>query len=1136
MSTNPFSPTIPKSHDNQLTWEGLAGAAQTLAIASLAQAEKKPLLLITPDVHTAEICHRELQFFTQDTNLKLHLFPDPETLPYDHFSAHEDLTSDRLRVLYHLPKLINGIVITAITTLMHRLPPTHFVEANSFVWKTGDKLNLTDMQNQLAKNGYQHVGEVMQHGEFAVRGAIIDIFPMGSDTPFRIDLFDDEIDTIRSFDPETQKSIEKTPRIDLLPAHEYPLDDEGITHFRQQWRALFPGNPAESPVYQQISQGQPIGGIESYMPLFFDQTATLLDYLPENTTLILFANTAQKAENFWADIEHRYEQYRHDRMRPLCTPDSVFCPVNQLFADAKRFTQIRLSSSTTTLPDCQVDHRKKNPLTRLENYIATNPSRLLICAESTGRREIILDLFKKQKINVSLVQNWQHFLNSDDQIGLTVAPINNPLVLNDPPITLLTEAQLFAQFVSQARREKKRAQDPNMLIKSLAELQIGARVVHIDHGVGEYIGLEKIATDEVESEYLTLAYADGDRIYVPVDALHLINRYSGADEKQVALNKLGSNQWKRAKQKAAKQIRDVAAELLKIYSERAARPGHAFAKPDEIFFKFKEAFPFEETIDQHQSVAAVIQDMTSNQSMDRLVCGDVGFGKTEVAMQAAFLATQDNKQVAMLVPTTLLANQHYQNFCDRFADWPIKIAVLSRLQSAKIQKQTIDELKLGKIDIIISTHKLLGEQIKFKDLGLLIVDEEHRFGVRQKERIKALRAHVDILTLTATPIPRTLNQSMSGVRDLSIIATPPAKRLSIKTFVHDFNHSLIREAVMREILRGGQVYFLHNDVKNMPGFVNTLKGILPEISIRYAHGQMPEKQLEQTMSDFYHQRFQVLVASTIIESGIDIPSANTIIINNANQFGLAQLHQIRGRVGRSHHQAYAYLLVKDKKALTKDAEKRLDAISELEDLGVGFQLATHDLEIRGAGELLGEAQSGHMHAIGFSLYMELLDEAVAALKTGKEPPTDIERETGPDINLHISALLPESFIADVHIRLMLYKRLSSCESFEDIQALKSEVIDRFGLLPDSAQHLFSIAALKLRAQNLGIAKIDVRKDQGFIYFCEKPNIDPKIIIDLIQKEYKTYQLQGASTLKFTVSNSEAAAKIEQIDKIISRFE
>ena len=1138
MLINPLHPLLPTENDNLITWDGLMGAAASLAVTTLASSLSRPVIVITPDALTAEKMYREITFFNHHS-LPLYLFPDRETLPFDHFSPHEDLTSERLHILSRLPSLQQGIVITAVTTAMHRLPPLSFLQGTTFSWKIKDIFDLTSQQKQLIDAGYRNVEQVMQHGEFAVRGSIIDIFPMGSARPFRIELFDNEIESIRSFDVDTQQSIEKINMIQLLPAHEYPLTEESISRFRSQWRAQFSGNPAESPVYQHISNGQPIGGIEYYLPLFFENTATFFDYCPQDSISVSVGEgVSGHADIFWKEIKTRYTQLNVDKTRPLCEPNKIFLPTNEFFGALKPFTQIKVSNVNTDprslIPDTTVDHRAKNPLEKLTQLLETHSGKILICTESTGRREIISELLKKNNLTAAVVSGWRDFLSQQNTLSLTVAPITNPLILCDEKIIVLTETQLFGHQMIPTRRTKKPIQDPDTIIRSLAELQPGALVVHVDHGIGKYVGLQKITTDDVESEYVTLEYADRDHIYVPIHALNVITRYSSNSE-NTPLNKLGTNAWEKAKKKAAEQIRDIAADLLRIYAEREASVGFAFPKPSDDFFAFRQAFPFEETIDQRKAIDAVIEDMTKSKCMDRLVCGDVGFGETEVAMQAAFLSAINGKQVVVLVPTTLLANQHGENFQDRFSEWPIKIAVLTRLQTQKTQNEIIEKIKEGKIDIIIGTHKLLNQKIQYHNLGLLVIDEEHRFGVAQKEKIKSLRAHVDILTLTATPIPRTLNMSMTGMRDLSIIATPPVRRLSIKTFVHDYDETLIREAILRETMRGGQVYFLHNDVQNMPTMVETLRTIVPEVSVQFAHGQMPEKQLEKTMGDFYHQRFQVLISSTIIESGIDIPTANTIIINNANQFGLAQLHQIRGRVGRSHHQAYAYLLVKNKKSLTKDAERRLDAISELEDLGVGFQLATHDLEIRGAGELLGSAQSGQMEAIGFSLYMDLLDETVKALKSGEKPPETFSRPLGPEINLHISALFPENYIHDVHTRLMLYKRLSECETDEAIDTLKTELIDRFGLLPDPAHHLFALAHLKIQAKHMGIKKIDVNKQYGHLYFHEKPNVNAKKLIELIQQQYKTYQLAGKDTLRFKTPSDKADERIRCVGELLDKL-
>ena len=1139
MKKNVLEPPIPQGSQQQLRWSGLSGSSTSLALSRLAEKQHAPILLITPDQHMAYERLCELQFFTK---LPILSFPDWETLPYDHFSPHEDLTSERLATLFRVTQLQQGIIVAAIPTLMHRLAPRAYLQSHSFLLKLGDKLDLKKLREQLVATGYHHNEQVMMHGEFAIRGSIVDLFPMGAQHPFRIELFDNEVESIRLFDTETQRSQNKTESIFILPAYEFPLTEEGITLFRTNWRAKYPGNPLNAPIYQSISRGEAPQGIEYYLPLFFEQMETFFDYLPK-TTLIVLANGAnEQATLFWQEINERFEQCRYDTSRPLLDPAEGFLPVNELFGKLKPFAQIKLTHDKanvifdTEMPiELPVNHRDKAPLQSVDTFLKHFEGRILFCAESTGRRETLLDLLKEINIKPTLYDNWHAFLNDNTGIGITVAPLNQGLILHHPKLALITESQLFGKQVMQRRLRKHRELDPNLLIRNLTELNIGAPVVHIEHGVGRYRGLQHIKTGNIEAEYLTLEYAGNDKIYVPVTSLHLICRYTGSDPEHAPLQKLGSKQWEKIKDKANKKIRDVAVELLDIYGRREAAIGFAFAKPDKDFIQFREAFPFEETPDQEKAINDVISDMTKARVMDRLVCGDVGFGKTEVAMQAAFLAVQGGKQVAILAPTTLLAAQHYENFKDRFADWPVRIGVLSRLQTPKEQKQTLENLTKGSIDIVIGTHKLLNPDVKFKALGLLVVDEEHRFGVRQKEKIKSLRANIDILTLTATPIPRTLNMSLTGTRDLSIIATPPERRLAIKTFVHESNPALIREAVLRESMRGGQVYFLHNEVATMNATAEKLQTIIPEARIAIAHGQMRERALERVMSEFYHQKYNILVSSTIIESGIDVPSANTIIINRADKFGLAQLHQLRGRVGRSHHQAYAYLLIPPEKVLTRDAKKRLEAITSLEDLGAGFMLATHDLEIRGAGELLGEEQSGQMQAIGFSLYIELLDKAVTALKEGRDPALEEPISSGPEIDLQESAFIPENYVMDVHMRLTLYKRLSSCETENDIQQLKAEMIDRFGLLPEVTQTLFSIAHLKLKIAPLGIKKIDVGKNNGSFQFDDKPNIDLAKMVMLIQKEPKSYQLQGTSKLKFVLDADNTDKKIATIECVLKKL-
>lgn len=1142
---SPNNPPSLKAHDNKVSWNRLPGASLSLAISQFARQNSMPAIVLCEDVNTANRLFLELSYFAGGQFPVLQ-FPDRETLPYDHFSPHEDLVSQRLTTLSRAADLKQGIIVTSIATIMHQLLPPEYLLSHSFLLSISDHLDLITFRNRLTLGGYQHVEQVIKHGEFALRGSIIDIFPMGHNHPYRIELFDNEVESIRSFDPDDQRSIEKVSRIQLLPAREYPLTDESIALFRQRWRDKFSGNPMESALYATISQGEPAAGIEYYLPFFFEKTANFFDYLPENSVIFRAGDIHHSAGQFWEEIQHRYDQLRYDRLRPLCEPELLFNNIDVTFSRIKKHCQIKLNATAdndkgiqfTTEPgqELLVNSKLKRPLGKLEDYINQSQQRLLFCTESTGRRETLIDLLSSIGVKPVTINHWSEFLASDNRFNITTAPIDSGFTLVEPNISIIAESQLFGAQVKQRQVRAQRQQDPNLMIRNLTELNIGAPVVHIDHGVGRYIGLQIIDMGGVNGEYLTLEYAGGDKIYVPVASLHLISRYTGADSDHAPIQRLGSSQWQKIKDKTAKRVRDVAAELLNIYSKRQAHPATAIKKSNLEFQTFRNAFPFEETPDQTLAIDAVIADMCSEKCMDRLVCGDVGFGKTEVAMQAAFLAAHAGKQVAVLVPTTLLATQHTQNFKDRFSDWPIKIAGLSRMCTPAETTRICHELEKGRIDIVIGTHKLLGDAIKFKDLGLLIVDEEQRFGVRQKERIKALRAHVDILTLTATPIPRTLNMAMSGIRDLSVITTPPARRLAIKTFVHESRANIIREAIMRETMRGGQVYFLHNEVSTIKAQAAKLQDIVPEARIAIAHGQLRERELERIMTEFYHQRYNVLLCSTIIESGIDIPSANTIIINRADRFGLSQLHQLRGRVGRSHHQAYAYMLTPDKKAMTRDAKKRLEAIASLEDLGSGFQLATHDLEIRGAGEILGEEQSGQIEAIGFSMYMDMLEQAVKALKSGKEPNFDIISDAGPDIDLRISALLPEQYIGDVNLRLTLYKRLTSCNNDHQIDDLMAEMIDRFGLLPPQAKHLFQLTRLKLLATKLGIKKIDIGTQYGHIEFTAKPNVNPAVIIKLIQLYPKIYQLQGANKLRYAVKAKEPDDKIALVNELLNKFQ
>lgn len=1137
MTPHLLSLNVPQKDKSCAYWPVLPGSGLSLAISEAAASHCGLSVAVTPDMQAAYQLEQELKFYAPE--LMILNFPDWETLPYDHFSPHQDIVSQRLTALYRLPLLRQGVLIVPIKTLMQRLPPPSYVQATTFVIKKGDILPLEPMRKRLESAGYRCVAQVIEHGEFAVRGAILDLYPAGSSTPYRIDLLDEEIDSIRTFDPDTQRSLEVVEHIELLPAREYPLTEDAIACFRQQWRTRFTGNPANCPLYQDISQGASAVGAEYYLPLFFAKTVSLFDYVPASSAFFLTGDLMPAANQFWTEIQERYEQLRHDVTKPLLAPVDVFLPANEIFQHFNTFRQIRVTAEQAAAhciqpPDLAINSKSTQPLAAIEKLLNQNALRVLFCAETPGRREALLELLKKIHITPKIISSWHEFIASDIPAAITVAPLERGLALTEPAIHVIAETQLFGQQVLQRRRRRIRQQETaDAAIKNLAELNIGAPVVHIEHGVGRYLGLQTLQTGNYQAEYLTLAYAGNDKLYVPVASLHLISRYSGADPEHAPLHKLGSEQWQKAKRKAAEQVRDVAAELLDIHARRAARTGYAFSFPEEHYQAFAAAFPFEETPDQAAAIENVIQDMTSGKSMDRLVCGDVGFGKTEVAMRAAFIAVQDGKQVAILVPTTLLAQQHYQNFTDRFADWPIRIEVISRFRSAKQQQAIIEQLQAGTLDILIGTHKLLQQGVQFSRLGLVIIDEEHRFGVHQKEALKKLRAEVDILTLTATPIPRTLNMSLAGLRDLSIIATPPSRRLSVKTFVRERNNGLIREAMMREILRGGQVFYLHNDVETIARAAQELAEFIPEARISIGHGQMRERELEQVMADFYHHRSNVLVCTTIIETGIDIPSANTIIIERADKFGLAQLHQLRGRVGRSHHQAYAYLLTPPPKSMTADAVKRLDAIASLDDLGAGFTLATHDLEIRGAGELLGEEQSGNMQAIGFSLYMELLDRAVNALKSGKLPELDLTLQGNTEIELQIPALIPNDYIADPHIRLTLYKRIASAENQDQLAELQIEMIDRFGLLPTAAKYLFAITELKLAAKRLGIRKIDANANGGRIEFEEQPKIDPLKIIQLIQQQPQTYKLENAQRLRFTWDCTEPADRINALSALIS---
>jgi transcription-repair coupling factor (superfamily II helicase) len=1137
-----LTPPAPTGPGDKIQWGNLYGSALAAAVANAAKAHDSVTLVIVPDTASVDRLERDIGLFLEGVEQAPEVlrFADWETLPYDTFSPHQDIISQRMRALYQLTLGRKSILIAAAQTLCQKIAPKSYIVANSLLLRVGERLELTGLRSQLVAAGYQSVDTVFQHGEFAVRGALLDIFPMGSEQAYRIELFDDEIESLREFDPETQRTIRQVNEIELLPAKECPLDKAAVAHFKNQWVSLFQGDAKSCPVYQDVSSGLSPAGIEYYLPLFFPESASLFEYLPASALTVVIGGLEDAIETFWRSAHNRFESRQGDRLRPILPPGQLFWAANEIFSRLKPLARISVREqpieerpghynfASQPLPNLQINAKNPNPLLALEAFLCEQDLRVLFCAESSGRREALQEQLAKIGVKPKGVANIGQFLSSTERSAITVAALDQGLIDPLNQVAVIAEGQLYGQRIQQQRRRKKAGNDdPDSIIKNLTELKIGAPVVHEDNGVGRYRGLQCLQVDGQEHEFLLIEYADQAKLYVPVANLHLISRYTGADEDHAPLHRLGSDQWQRAKRKAAEQIRDVAAELLEIYAKREARQGFAFKDPDTAYDEFAASFPFEETPDQLNAIEAVKADMMRRQPMDRLVCGDVGFGKTEVAMRAAFIAVQNGKQVVVLVPTTLLAQQHFENFKDRFADWPVHIESISRFKTAKEVEQIQKRVEEGKIDILIGTHKLLQGSLKYPNLGLLIVDEEHRFGVRQKEALKALRAEVDILTMTATPIPRTLNMAMNGIRDLSIIATPPAKRLSIKTFVREFDLAVVKEAILREILRGGQVYYLHNEVKTIDKTARELAEAIPEARIQVGHGQMRERELESVMSDFYHKRFNVLVCTTIIETGIDVPSANTIIIERADKFGLAQLHQLRGRVGRSHHQAYAYLLTANAKVMTDDAHKRLTAIAEAQDLGAGFMLASHDLEIRGAGELLGEEQSGQMQAIGFSLYMDMLERAVKAMRKGEIIDLDQPVHGGIEINLRLPALIPDDYLADVHTRLILYKRIASVKNSEELDELQVEMIDRFGLLPDATKNLMRVTRMKLFAAQLGITKVEANKEFGRIEFGSKTTVDPLTIVKLVQTRPQRYRLEGATHLKFFADMEDPNERIQQ---------
>ncbi len=1089
------------AHDDDQT--SLPTAAAALAAVRVAQTHKGLVVAIAGNEQQAYRLEEELKFFAGTALPVLHL-PDTEVLPYEQFSPHQEILSDRMAALYRLPSQTRGILLITADALIQRLPPRAYLEGRALVIKVGERLDLGAFRDRLVAAGYTSVSEVQTQGEFAVRGALIDLFPMGADTAYRIDLFDDEIESIRSFDPETQRSVDKVETVRLLPARDFPTDKEGIETFRRRYREYFPGDPARSRIYSQVTKAQMPGGIEAWLPLFFAQTATLFDYLPANTLVVELADLTAATATDWAQIEDRFERHRGDIERPLMKPADLYVePAQALTRLASLPHQSIDLHAAQTLAEGKVEAR---------DFLSATTDRVLFIAESAGRREALLDWLKLLGILPRHHAEWLDFATDKNKYGVIVGPMQEGFRLSDDGLALVAEAQVFGRIAPvQSRNKRVKVRDPETILRDLTSLSIGSPVVHVQHGVGRYCGLQRLDAGGIEAEYLVLEYAGKDKLYVPVGSLSLIHRYTGAEDSVAPLHSLGSDRWGKVQSKAQEKARDVAAELLSIQARRAAKNGIALPFSEEEYRRFIEGFPFTTTPDQQSAIEAVLGDLQTEKPMDRVVCGDVGFGKTEVALRAAFAVARAGRQVCMLAPTTLLVAQHEKNFRDRFAGWPIRIGGLSRLRSAKEQTAMLKQLEEGSLDIVIGTHRLLQEDVRFKDLGLVIIDEEHRFGVRHKERLKNMRAEVDLLTLTATPIPRTLNMSMAGLRDLSIIATPPASRLAIKTFVAEWESGLIIEAIQRELRRGGQVYYLHNEVADIAQVADEVAKMVPEARVRFAHGQMRERELEQVMLDFYHQRFNVLVSTTIIESGIDVPTANTIIIDRADHLGLAQLHQLRGRVGRSHHRAYAYLLVPSKRSLTVDSQKRLDAIETLGDLGSGFALATHDLEIRGAGELLGEGQSGQIAEVGFTMYAQLLARAVKALRSGRIDDTPFGT-AACEVDLGTSALIPDDYVPDVHTRLVFYKRIAEAADVLQLNELKVEMIDRFGLLPAAAERLFDAALLRIQGEAFGISRIRVGARGATLDFGPEPKLDPAKLIKLIQKQPKVYKLEGQKRL------------------------
>jgi transcription-repair coupling factor (superfamily II helicase) len=1144
MSISPSQARFAVGAGQAVSWSGLYGSSVALALLNAARHHRGITLVATRSSHQAQTLTRDLRLLSVSA-LPVLLFPDHETLPYDPFSPHPDIVAERLKTLSALAGLQQGIVLAPVTSLMQRLPPADYILQRSFSLARGDTLVIDEFRQRLHHAGYEASEQVYQPGQYAVRGAVLDLFPTGCTAPFRLDLFDEEIDSIREFDPESQRSTGQVESIELLPAREYPTDEASLEEFRRAFRLRFDVDTRRVTLYQDLRNDVHPQGLEQYLPLFYTETSSLLDYLPTAPQLVVQDDVFRAAEDQFRRTRERWEQRRHDIERPVLDPEELFLTPSELRDCLDDFDTVQLPDpdapagagalfASEAPPEVHIHERGKEPAAALQAFTSAFRGRILFAADTPGRREVLRTTLAAFGLQPRPFETFAAFHGEGAALGLSVLPVEEGFVIPGE-LALITESQLFGGRTRPKAQRAVSERDPEAIIRNLTDLSPGAPVVHEDHGVGRYMGLETLDIDGREAEFLMLQYAEGDKLYVPVSSLHLVSRYTGADPESAPLHRLGSQQWEKARRKAAAQVRDVAAELLDLYSRRLARAGFAFPLDERLYAEFAAGFPFEETPDQQHAIDAVIGDLVSDRPMDRVVCGDVGFGKTEVALRAAFVAVQAGRQVALLVPTTLLAQQHFSTFADRLADWPIKVEILSRFRSGGQTREILGALAAGKVDIVIGTHRLIQKDIRFRRLGLVIIDEEQRFGVQQKERLKQLRTEVDLLTLTATPIPRTLNMAMSGIRDLSIIATPPARRMAVKTLISEWDKALLREALHREIQRGGQVFFLHNEVRSIERIAREVQELAPQGRIGVAHGQMPERDLEAVMLDFYRQRFNVLVCTTIIESGIDIPTANTIVINRADKFGLAQLHQLRGRVGRSHHRAYAYLIVPERRSMTRDALKRLEAIASLEELGAGFTLATHDMEIRGAGELLGAEQSGQIHQVGFSLYSDMLSRAVDALRRGEDPDLAQPLHRGIDIELHVPALIPDAYLGDVQTRLTLYKRIASARDEAGLRELQVEMIDRFGLLPDPIRNLFEVAGLRLHAERIGITKLDFGPQGGRLEFAGNTRADPAAVIRLIQQRSRDYRLDGPQKLRILMQQDSGEARISEARDLLMRL-